>query len=428
MPELREMRPRRRVWVQRVAVEADNLRIRLNAARAGGLTATQTAVADGVSDLVDAARAAAYRYDPVPRRFGNWWRGTLVDLAFQNLHSARAQMVDLMDEDELRAEVPVALGRARNALRRDDPRLVAAELMPAELNRPGSLDRLRPGLRRLIDDSYAQLDLEHARLRNFRNVVLISALCVFALVVIAVVVVSRRPDWIPLCFPNEEVTAAGASNVVGLNCPTRAGQGVSPSGADIVVVAMLGSLGGAMSAALSVRHLKGTSTPYDVPVALAFLKIPLGAFTAILALVAIQGRFVPGLSVLDSQGQILAYALVFGFAQQAFTRLIDRKAQDLLEGLPGGEVTAPVQHSGPPPTTVPPELPGGPGAPTTSAPVEDVEVVEINEPLQAAEEEPVDDALLPVLEETSYAEDDLVETPAGPDTGDGVEYPKEAGN
>jgi len=64
--------------------------------------------------------------------------------------------------------------------------------------------------------------------------------------------------------------------------------------------------------------------------------------TAILALVAIQGKFVPGLSVLDSQGQILANALIFGVAQQAFSRLLDRQAQTILEGLPGGTATEPM--------------------------------------------------------------------------------------
>jgi hypothetical protein len=36
------------------------------------------------------------------------------------------------------------------------------------------------------------------------------------------------------------------------------------------------------------------------------LKGPLGAFTPVVGPVAIQGDFVPGLSVLDSQEQILA--------------------------------------------------------------------------------------------------------------------------
>jgi hypothetical protein len=45
--------------------------------------------------------------------------------------------------------------------------------------------------------------------------------------------------------------------------------------------------------------------------------------------------------VLDSQGQIVAYALVFGVAQQALSGLLDRQAQRLLEGLPGGTATEP---------------------------------------------------------------------------------------
>jgi hypothetical protein len=145
----------------------------------------------------------------------------------------------------------------------------------------------------------------------------------------------------PLCFDREVATGVEplVTTVTGKNCPTSSGAG--PAGSDILVVATLGALGGALAATLSIRNLRGTSTPYDVPVALAFLKVPLGALTAILALVAIQGDFVPGLSILDSQGQILAYALVFGFAQQAFSRLLDQRAQNLLEGLPGGTSTEP---------------------------------------------------------------------------------------
>jgi hypothetical protein len=349
-------------------------------------------------------------------------RGTLVEVAYQNLHAARAQMIDLLDEDELRAELPSALARASAAMRRDDPRLVAAERLQAEMLKAGSIERLRPSVRRLVGDSYELVDLEHARLRNFRNVVLLAALIIFVLVVATVVVVSRRPDWIPLCFPNSVTTVAGASQDQGLNCPTNGGPGVQPAGADIVVVAMLGSLGGALSAALSIRNIKGTSTPYDVPVALASLKVPLGAFTAILALVAIQGRFVPGLSALDSQGQILAYAMVFGFAQHVFTRLLDRKAQDLLEGLPGGDAAEQSTKS-PSPAPVPQELPSPTGAATAAA--GDAEVVEINEPLQAPEDQ-TDQELLPDPVASEYVEDGQAESDAGPDTGDGVEYPKEA--
>jgi hypothetical protein len=51
----------------------------------------------------------------------------------------------------------------------------------------------------------------------------------------------------------------------------------------------------------------------------------------------VHGQFVPGLSNLDTQGQILAYAVVLGIAQQLVTRFVDRQAQDVLGSVPGKE-------------------------------------------------------------------------------------------
>ena len=84
---------------------------------------------------------------------------------------------------------------------------------------------------------------------------------------------------------------------------------------------LMGLLGGSLAAAVSIRNVQGAATPYDIPVALATLKVPSGALTAIAGLVAIRGNFVPGLSALDSQEQILAYALVLGYAQQTRHRV-----------------------------------------------------------------------------------------------------------
>ena len=52
-------------------------------------------------------------------------------------------------------------------------------------------------------------------------------------------------------------------------------------------------------------------------------KLPAGALTALGGLILVGGEIVPGLSALDTQGQILAYALLFGAAQQVLTRYID---------------------------------------------------------------------------------------------------------
>ena len=54
-----------------------------------------------------------------------------------------------------------------------------------------------------------------------------------------------------------------------------------------------------------------------------------------LGLVLMSGGFVPGLSALDTSAQILAWALVFGFSQQLLTRLVDQRANTLLENVGG---------------------------------------------------------------------------------------------
>jgi len=312
---------RKRIWVQHVAVETDKLEMRVQAVRArGALTESQDIVAEGVCGFVRKARLAALREDPVPGRFWNWWRGTLVEMAYRQMHTARAQMFDLYDESELVAEVPLVVARANATLHRDDPRRLTVRELLAD---PPDVRRAR--MRRLVGDSYEQLDLEHAQLRSFRNILLSAAMFLMLVVAGTLLFVAIQPTLMPLCFDGT-VRA----------CPTSQGLTAHPRGADILVVGVLGALGGALAATLSIRNLKGTSTPYDVPVALAALKVPMGALTAILGLVAIQGDFIPGLTELDSQGQILAYALVFGFAQQALSRLLDKQAQTLLEGLPGG--------------------------------------------------------------------------------------------
>jgi hypothetical protein len=94
------------------------------------------------------------------------------------------------------------------------------------------------------------------------------------------------------------------------------------------------------SGALSIRNLQGSSTPYDVPIALALLKLPSGALSAMVGLLFVRGGFVPGLSQLDSQPQILAYAFLFGAAQQLVTRLVDQQAQDILTKMPSKEPTS----------------------------------------------------------------------------------------
>ena len=319
---------RKRVWVKTVDVSATALEIRLDVAAAQGLGPDQQAAAKGVRELLQRAHNAANRIDPRPSRWAIWWRGAAADPAFQNLHAAMASMVEVYDESELLGEMQTAAARQRSTTSRDDIRRIDPAALAAL-----PVPQQRAVLRRTIEDSYATLDRRYEQIRSFRNIILLSAAVMTLLLGVTVAVVANSPNMLPLCFGDP--TAAGGQ----LDCPT--GSAVSgPSSGDILLVALLGALGAALAASLAIRKLQGTSSPYDVPVALAVLKLPLGALTAIVGLVAIRAAFIPGLSELDSQAQILAYSLILGFAQQSFTGMLDKRAQDLLTTLPATDGAA----------------------------------------------------------------------------------------
>jgi hypothetical protein len=339
-------KPRKRVWVKTVDVSATELETRLAVAAARGLGPDQKAAADGARALLARARAAANRVDPRPGRWATWWRGAMADPAFQNLHAAMAQMVDVYDDAELLGEIQTAAAKQHVTTDRDDSRRIDPVALAAK-----PIEQQRAVLRRTIADSYATMDRRYEQIRSFRNIILLSAALLTVLLGITVGFVASSPKMLPLCFGD------GTSAKL-FNCPT--GSAVSgPHGGDILLVALLGALGGALAASLAIRKLQGTSVPYDIPVALAVVKLPLGALTAILGLVAIRAAFLPGLSSLDSQAQIVAYALILGFAQQSFTTLLDSRAQDLLTALPATSGAAP--GTPPPAAVVAPVPPLGAG-------------------------------------------------------------------
>jgi hypothetical protein len=165
---------------------------------------------------------------------------------------------------------------------------------------------------------------------------------------------------IPLCFAPEE---AGEAVVV---CPTAqsapfatsrtddgalqaAGEAVdiddriedAAKPQDIMVVEVVGLTAAAVAAAAAIHGIRGSSERLGVPIALVLLKLPTGAITAFLGLLLMRGQFVPGLSALDTSAQILAWALVFGYAQQLFTRLVDRQGQTVLDSVKGADKPQP---------------------------------------------------------------------------------------
>jgi hypothetical protein len=192
------------------------------------------------------------------------------------------------------------------------------------------------------------------QVRSFRNLVLGASAALMVLAVSLAVIGRWQPNSIPLCFPTQP-TAPTATTTTGatlsmFECPTGTSTDSdddAPSSGDVALVELLGFIGGTIAAAVAIRRVRGTATPFGVPVALAVLKMPFGALTALTAIILIRGAFLPGLSSLDSQSQIVAYALVFGYAQQVLTKLVDRQGQNVLDRVPStGALTVPPVGTG----------------------------------------------------------------------------------
>ncbi|MER7755289.1 hypothetical protein [Kitasatospora sp. NPDC097643] len=256
---------------------------------------------------------------------------THVDMAYSLL-------LRMLSDQDFRAEVPGLAALIGHYLHPDDPQRVdALEIVHAVDALPDGTPVSSRQREALIDAAWAArqvLQNESARAASFVHI-LYAVTIVLAVLAGAVAVLAYfSPDLVPICF-----NPSG-----GQVCVT----GSSPERWDYLVIELVGVVAAAVAAAVSLRQVKGTATAYNVPVALAALKLPTGALTALLGLLLMRGQFVPGLTNLDSSAQIVAYGIVFGYAQQIGTRLIDRQGQEVLKA-----VGAPAPAPSAPGTTAP---------------------------------------------------------------------------
>jgi hypothetical protein len=256
--------------------------------------------------------------------------GAAVERTVSNLDVVESHLLRLAPVGYVRGQMGGTLAHVRRHLEAADPRRVDVELLG---KRDAEWGEDEVGVVIVaVHAASSQARREQRQVRSFRNIVFATSLLLFALAAGVAVVGIVEPEVIPLCF-------TPAARV----CPV----GATPSGWDVPLVEGLGLIAAALAAAVSLRNVRGTSTPYRVPLALTVLKLPCGALTALLGILLMRGAFVPGLSDLDSSAQILSWAVLFGYSQQLLTQFVDRQAHTVLDGVRGGG-TAPVAEAGEP--------------------------------------------------------------------------------
>lgn len=324
----------------------------------------------------DHLRAAGQAAEGVTTRgpLRNLHKGARMERAIGNIDVAEAHLLTIAPADYVFGQMPNLLRHVQCHLVPSDPRRQELEriarklgLIDPDVARSQSINGRSPlDNEKFVDEERGRIVAamrgassaalrEQIRVRSFRNVLTGATISMSVLAVAIAVIGLLRPTLIPLCFAPEE---AGQAMVV---CPTeqsapfptapRSDAAGQPSDAiatdiddaiegaanpqDLIVVEFVGIAAAAVAAASAIRGIRGTSERYAVPLLLTALKLPTGAVTAFLGLLLMRGQFVPGLSALDSSAQILAWALVFGYAQQLFTRLVDQQGHTVLSSVRG---------------------------------------------------------------------------------------------
>ncbi|WCB94412.1 hypothetical protein DSM104299_03148 [Baekduia alba] len=285
--------------------------------------------------------------------------GASVERASSQLDAAEVCLLRISSPAYVVAQLPALVAQTEAALGADDARTV-------ELRRvAGTADAALPEVERekiasIYRAAVNETRKQVTRVRSFRNVLLSTALALALCVAGLTVATAIRPSLLPLCFTPVDTavcpTTTGTPVVPPPSVPQVVGETTvaqaqeahlmdekirdTAEGWDVAVVELVGLVAAAVAAAVALRGMSGTSTPYSLPIALAVLKLPTGALSAVLGLLLMRGGFVPGLSALDTSEQILAWAVVFGAAQQAVTGLVDKQAQGVLDAVgtagPGG--------------------------------------------------------------------------------------------
>jgi hypothetical protein len=254
------------------------------------------------------------RYRPVRN-------ATAMERVTSNLDAAEIGLLRRAPQEYLCGQMNHIKAHVQFHLRKNDPRRVRVEKL-ADAAAEGKLDEYgKQAIIQAVSVASLEARREVSRVQTFCAVLYATALVLTLAAVGLAVWGWVEPMHVQLCF------RPGVAQI----CPT----GSAPSPVDIVLIEFIGLLSGAVSGAAGLRHLNSRSTRLGMPVALSILKLPMGALTAVLGLLLMRGEFIPGLSNLDTTAQILAWAVVFGAAQQLVTGFVDRKASDVLSQVAG---------------------------------------------------------------------------------------------
>jgi len=245
------------------------------------------------------------------RRIADWWTGYSVDRAWTALHTASQALLMIQDEDEVKSELADMKANVAHELSAGDLRI---NIFLNELNLLSSPDREiteagRKDLRKIRAVCDSSGDAGHGDARSFRNyLILIGAFLSLVLAAVAVVGAADKGLSVLLAVPSAP----------------------SPSRWLVLEIELVASLSGLTAAVLSLQSYTGFRWTYGLPLVQAVVKGATGAATGLFGVFLVRSGIVTSLKITDNI-EVFAVAIIFGYAQYLFTRLIDQKANQVLQ-------------------------------------------------------------------------------------------------
>lgn len=307
-----DFQPRQGIWQAEVIGRADELRGRLEVARGTPDPASdetkRAATFGAVERSLESAERAAGPLKGTSR-LKAWWNGAAITEAWESIHHAELALLTVEPTNDAKGILPRLLAWIESTIE-DPKRLARHEKTLAAQIEEDTFEPVR--VRAALMDVIAANRDRYANLRVFRNILISVTALLTALVIVVIAWHAANPDFLSLNLCPE-----GASTC-------RSG----PPKAEVALVALLGAIGGSLALAFGLSESQRAPSRYDPKVWLAFLKPVTGAVTAILGVIFVKAEFLVQPAG-DSSYLLLVYAILFGFSQQLFTRVADRKAAEL---------------------------------------------------------------------------------------------------
>ena len=250
------------------------------------------------------------RLRSLTRRLADWWTGSEVDQTWAALHTAGQALLAIQSRAVVKSQLAdmaatVVTTLDPGDLRRKDYLTTLQLLAPADRDiSPADRAQLR-AIRQACDSS---ADGGHADARAFRNtLVLVGSLLAAVLAIVTIIA------WLDPGF--RSIFAAA---------------GTQPGGWYVLELELIASLSGLTGAVLSLRNYSGFQYAYGLPFVQAFLKGTTGAATGLFGVLLVRSAILGSLT-LKPGANTFVVAVVFGYAQYLFTRLVDQQANAVLK-------------------------------------------------------------------------------------------------